>query len=791
MLELTEEKSKEALQWAVAVVVKPEDYRDTLLNMRRQVYTLCWRNFACPVFMPMLTQGMLGFIKIHSLPFADEHIHGTPPALCYTNTDFHEDVEKRRLLVETAVNTLSIPEDDLGLVAEHVLFDTDVDFVFDMIEKPIPPMLYRRWCICLRSLQRLIPFPEMSQRWNDIHYRLPEIISFDAETIIFQRKKWNDELTKSKNNSKRLASDRHKRQQEQRNRSLRFIKSVLKNTDAYKFLPQIITFIMNEAGIDNIDFRNSDIWKEFSPSEIKSLTLAARDFLIKGKKSSFPRTKYSIYPFIPRAFFLVWAEYQCRLKDLPVEAWEEFSLLLFDCLYLNDNDILRPIFESMSQFAPHIYRAAMLEKIKGDAAGGELHITIKYGDLLDDETCEEIIRFAASKKCSDIQRFWLLNTVHGIAPAVVNDFVSKKFLPLQSDITCLGNCVSILVLKILPDKIHDFVQRLVTSSTKWGKAWITDIVKIDRYGGALTASVFRAAAVNDLVVFYIWLHKNYPTSEFPVHEEAYSPSTVDDIYSFIGNIFKIIKDSCSINALSALRHIFAEFPDENWLKMEIIDVDRNYLRECTPVYTAEEINRIIANSEDAIINSSRDLLRVIYALLEDYQIYLTGKDSPRVDDLWNYDNKGGVSHKNEEHFSNHLKSFLTMRLNGKNIAINREVRLNNGIKGAKGSQTDIWINAFSHNGSKNLTLCIEVKGSWNRETHTAMNKQLIGKYMGAGGAAAGILLVGWFQSQSNPVQNVCKNNRLELETMLMQQEGLAIAAGHLVKSIVIDCQAKY
>ena len=72
-----------------------------------------------------------------------------------------------------------------------------------------------------------------------------------------------------------------------------------------------------------------------------------------------------------------------------------------------------------------------------------------------------------------------------------------------------------------------------------------------------------------------------------------------------------------------------------------------------------------------------------------------------------------------------------------------------------------------------------------------MDNQLIGKYMGAGGADAGILLVGWFRSRTSRQTNICNNDKNAAEAILKQQEALATAAGHLVRSVVIDCPAKY
>ena len=163
----------------------------------------------------------------------------------------------------------------------------------------------------------------------------------------------------------------------------------------------------------------------------------------------------------------------------------------------------------------------------------------------------------------------------------------------------------------------------------------------------------------------------------------------------------------SEETLAALRRIYETFQKDDWLNAIMLKANKNYLMENTPSYSTDEIRRVIdGNDFGVIINSPEDLFRLVLGLLEKYQIYLTGKDSPRVDDLWDYNGKNVARHKEEGHFSNHLKSFLEERLYRENIAINREVQLNAGIDGEAGSQTDILINAFSRCHSEKITLCI-------------------------------------------------------------------------------------
>ena len=192
-----------------------------------------------------------------------------------------------------------------------------------------------------------------------------------------------------------------------------------------------------------------------------------------------------------------------------------------------------------------------------------------------------------------------------------------------------------------------------------------------------------------------------------------------------------------------------------------------------------------------MVNSIKDLFDLTLDYLSKYQTFLTGVDTPRIEDLWNAIkiNKKVtmLTPKEEEDFSDHLKSYLKFYFEEYKIAINREVQLNRGLKGKEGARTDIWIDAFSSDSSRHWKLCIEVKGSWNRTARTALRTQLIDKYMHNGGADAGIFLVGWFQSEHFKVKKAWKNE-LSAKEYLESQVSDVQKQEPFVGAVVINCE---
>ena len=72
-----------------------------------------------------------------------------------------------------------------------------------------------------------------------------------------------------------------------------------------------------------------------------------------------------------------------------------------------------------------------------------------------------------------------------------------------------------------------------------------------------------------------------------------------------------------------------------------------------------------------------------------------------------------------------------------------------GEGGGRGERTDIHVDAFVPGSGREMadpaSVIVEVKGCWNRELNSAIEEQLMGRYL-AGNATChhGLYLVGWF-----------------------------------------------
>ena len=95
-------------------------------------------------------------------------------------------------------------------------------------------------------------------------------------------------------------------------------------------------------------------------------------------------------------------------------------------------------------------------------------------------------------------------------------------------------------------------------------------------------------------------------------------------------------------------------------------------------------------------------------------------------------------------------------LKGKGIIVNREVEIRRGEK------TDIHVDAIL-SGERTgvvdvVTVIIEVKGCWNPNLKTAMETQLVDRYLKDNECDYGIFLVGWYLCEKWDEDDYKKDN---------------------------------
>lgn len=169
-------------------------------------------------------------------------------------------------------------------------------------------------------------------------------------------------------------------------------------------------------------------------------------------------------------------------------------------------------------------------------------------------------------------------------------------------------------------------------------------------------------------------------------------------------------------------------------------------------------------------------------------------EPPAAIDLWDKTAKNQFRPKDEERFSDRLKRHLDDDFRGQSIVFNREV------VNRRGEETDIRVEALpaACDGEMldPLTLVIEVKGCWHRELATAMETQLVGRYLSGTHTNHGIYVVGWYNCEKwdrtdSQQQHAPKYSMDEARRRFDRQASDLSKDGKHVRAFVLDTSLHY
>jgi len=206
-----------------------------------------------------------------------------------------------------------------------------------------------------------------------------------------------------------------------------------------------------------------------------------------------------------------------------------------------------------------------------------------------------------------------------------------------------------------------------------------------------------------------------------------------------------LKQRGTHQACEAIRRITAEFPGLHWLRWTLLDAQALARRNSWSPPHPADILQMASDPNTRLVESGAQLLSVVTESIGRLQKKLQEGEPPAAIDLWNEITEGGTTRhtpKDEGRLSDYVKRHLETDLGQRGIVVNREVQI------IRGDKTDIHVAAVVRQPDANtydsIRAIIEVKGCWHRELDTAVETQLVDRYLKDSGCPHGLYLVGWF-----------------------------------------------
>src|SRR5208283_1457788 len=117
-------------------------------------------------------------------------------------------------------------------------------------------------------------------------------------------------------------------------------------------------------------------------------------------------------------------------------------------------------------------------------------------------------------------------------------------------------------------------------------------------------------------------------------------------------------------------------------------------------------------------------------------------ETPGAPALWDK-----IRPKDEMQLSDQVQLHFKRDIQAKGIVVNREVQIRRGMGNKPGEQTDIHVDAISQSPDgkyDRISAIVEAKGCWNTDLLTAMQTQLVDRYLNDNRCPFGLYLVGWY-----------------------------------------------
>lgn len=786
------EDALEMARWAGRGVKDGDDAIRPLRELKSKVFTYCLKKFDDDKMYGVLAGVYERFCEKFKSPISLKQDYEENSDCTCTDEELKGLVVKRRRLAEAVIRrghknaVLWVT----GWVCD-LLGPTDVDFLEEKIKAETDGDVLLRWVQCAGRLQWGIQLPERAEYWDLLHKRFPEVFKLTAHRALAERKKAAQKHRRHQLKMKARLATQERGRKTSYSASLRKIKESIAKGELGKNFYNFVNYCYGqhlESKHNEWGFHvcSSRVWEDLSADEKNGVVLAAEDFLLNAKAP--PRKNANEIYLAPFASFVLLQEVAPqKLQQLPREVWREFRFELMQGGSVDKSESALAVLQCYYRLSGNDFVDSLVMYLQCPRTEGvRFHLgQFKRMLTIDQQLCLTLLQRLDADDLSDSQRFELLDEFWETDRSVTLEYLRKQELYRRIDLV-KHPLLSVFALYAFPERFSELLTKLDECAIL-AREWIIAVVGKEPFWNSSLGYLLKKVHSKELAKFYLVMRKIFPLKDAPSHSGAYAPDALDNVYTFASQLISLIYERKSPELVSVFEMLVRELPEERWLRDHLFRARKDALSDRCPIYEAKDIRAMLDEKSQAfLVNTPEALLRVVLSALEKYNLLLSGKTSHRARLLWNVHKRTKtITHKDEEDLSDDMRDFLCVSLRG--LILNREVQLNRGRHGESGARTDLWVEAVDGAGVNKLTLCIEVKGSWNRTAKTAIENQLIHKYMGAGGADAGILVLGWFDAPApNNVKNQWKTIA-QAKRDLDSQVRMVRTRGNIVSSEVLDC----
>lgn len=557
-----------------------------------------------------------------------------------------------------------------------------------------------------------------------------------------------------------------------------------------------------------LDITASDGWQTIDSSTKSRIIDAAQKFVENWQRESQGVLNLSEVDAGYKALRLLLCERPPFLLSLNVETWKMWAPVIINTYWASsDSRYVEPhlvLTKLAYQNAPVEVINTLIARIdKENKEHAEIFITRSLRDCWDEHLATTLLKKLEDTALKPKSIGQLLEDLLAHKVFAAKRFAESLIPAALPPSTEESRSKAIYASRALMLYAEDAGWSVIWSAIQQDPEFGREVIELVSYSARETGSIEWCLSEEQVLELYRWISKHYPPVERPKQQEGdeetlrledYRTEPRDSAMRWRDTIVQHLKERGTYSACEALRQIADDFPEmAEKLKRTLLEAQLTTRRRTWLPPTPQEVLKVISDQSVRLVNGADQLLDVIVESLDRLNQKLQG-ETPSAFLLWDQI----VSRpKDEQALSDYIKLHLEEDLKQRGIIAKREVeiRRRHGDKGiaALGERVDLQVDAFIRLPNKQIHGCvsaiIEVKGCWNKNLDTAMQTQLVDRYLRDNSCQHGLYLVGWFNCEQWDKEDSRKPPKLNIEEAKQKFEAQAAELskqGVKVKAVILN-----
>jgi hypothetical protein len=579
------------------------------------------------------------------------------------------------------------------------------------------------------------------------------------------------------------------------------------NQEPWEALLERSVFDRHWAGSvgDELDLTRSADWEAADPEVRRRILRAAEDYIVRTDLPADRETSAGMVPHFARAghvaFLLLHREASERLDLLPREVWERWvPALLASTLDSAGEGWQERVALSREAYrrAPAAWLANFERLLDGDSSrGGRQEALLHVSRCWDASRGPALLQIArkdslAPRSLRALLALLLENHVGG-AVEYAADLIR---LPVSSPGPARAQAVAAAASLIQEGRGAgwDAWWTAVQADLSFGRSVMESAVDPSLPRSDIKGPILDRLGEDQIAELYAWLREQYPDEDDPDSERSHAVGIRERLGDWKASLLKQLASRGTWEAVDALRAIQDRLPGPGALRAVVEEAVATAREGTWEPAALDELRRLLDDPRNRRVRNADDLLQLLEDALgrlqRKLQVGLNEQGLRAVSELWNeittklFDEllvaaglppirQGGIGEgtsdpaacresevggtasekaenrpracflpKDEDRLSDYVARFLEEDLQRYLVTIVRERQVN------RGELTDIHITLQipvpEGNPGSRVSVVVETKGCWHPALRTAMENQLVGKYLRDSPTKHGIYLVGWF-----------------------------------------------